>query len=245
MSMSSQSSIVHELDVSNVERDLNALLQRTGHKGARQTPVDIASITLPSTQITEAATAAAKKCLDQAIFNHSVRVYYISQILKHDHFPTWQVDNELLYTVCILHDMGCADEHQLHTPISFELHGALLARDIVKAAGGSELQACRVAEAINKHEGFPHRGYQYTLDACIEFSTTCDALGMLPNTLYTEKQIDDLATAYPRLGFNHRFRECMEREVRLKPGCFASTYITDDVLNGIQCNRVYAKHDKH
>ena len=104
--MSGSSSIVHELDVSYVERDLNALLQRTGHKGARGAPIDIASITLPCTQITEAATAAAKRCLDQAIFNHSARVYYISQILKHDHFPTWQVDNELLYIVCMLHDIA-------------------------------------------------------------------------------------------------------------------------------------------
>jgi cyanamide hydratase len=151
--MCGSSSIVHELDVSYVERDLNALLSRIGHprKPVVDKPLDIASIVLPSTPITEAATAAAKRMLDPALFNHSTRAYYISQILIHDHFPTWQVDNELLYTVCMLHDIGCSDQLQLNTRASFELHGAIVAHGIVKAAGGAEEQALSVAEAINKH----------------------------------------------------------------------------------------------
>jgi len=235
---------MYELDINYVERDVNALLQRINHKGKCRSPIDIASIIIPSTPITESATKTASSLLDKAIFNHSVRVYYLGQIFQHDHFPTWKVDNELLYAVSLLHDIALSDQLQLDTSISFELHGALLARDIVKEAGGTERQALMVAEAINKHEGFPHKGYQYTLDACIEFSTTLDALGLLPSVLYDEKQIDDLANKYPRLGFNNRFAECMEREVRLKPGCFASTYITDNILSGIRNNSIYTKHDQ-
>jgi len=234
--------MLHELDVSFVERDLNTLLHRIGHQRASN-PVDIASIVVPSTKLTSAASKHAKDLLDDAVFNHSVRIYYISQILRKDHFQQWKVEDETLYVAALMHDIALADSVQLNSQVSFEFQGGLIGRDLVLRNGGSEQVANQVFEAICKHEGMAHKGHQSVLDACLEFSTTLDVLGQVPDTLWAQKQIDDLATKLPRLGFNNRFAECMEREVNLKPTCFASTYITPTVLGWIRNNKIYSKYD--
>ncbi|CAF0900330.1 unnamed protein product [Adineta steineri] len=234
--------MIHELDISYVERDLNALLNRIGHRRANN-PVDIASIVVPSTKLTNAASKHAKDLLDDAIFNHSIRIYYISQMLRKDHFQRWKVNDETLYVAALMHDIALSDSIQLNSQVSFEFQGGLIGHDLVLANGGSEVVANQVFEAICKHEGMPHKGHQSVLDACLEFSTTLDVLGQVPDTLWAQKQIDDLATMLPRLGFSNRFAECMEREVKLKPTCFASTYITPTVLGWIRNNKIYSKHD--
>ncbi|CAF1045492.1 unnamed protein product [Adineta steineri] len=234
--------MIHELDISYVERDLNALLNRIGHQRAKN-PVDIASIVVPSTKLTNAASKHAKDLLDDAIFNHSIRIYYISQMLRKDHFQRWKVNDETLYVAALMHDIALSDSIQLNSQVSFEFQGGLIGHDLVLANGGSEVVANQVFEAICKHEGMPHKGHQSVLDACLEFSTTLDVLGQVPETLWAQKQIDDLAAMLPRLGFSNRFAECMEREVKLKPTCFASTYITPTVLGWIRNNKIYSKHD--
>ncbi|CAF1037595.1 unnamed protein product [Adineta steineri] len=234
--------MIHELDISYVERDLNALLNRIGHRRANN-PVDIASIVVPSTKLTNAASKHAKDLLDDAIFNHSIRIYYISQMLRKDHFQRWKVNDETLYVAALMHDIALSDSIQLNSQVSFEFQGGLIGHDLVLANGGSEVVANQVFEAICKHEGMPHKGHQSVLDACLEFSTTLDVLGQVPDTLWAQKQIDDLAAMLPRLGFSNRFAECMEREVKLKPTCFASTYITPTVLGWIRNNKIYSKHD--
>lgn len=128
----SVSSVVRELDVSVVERDINAYLARHPDlTGLTPGKISLAALPTPATVLAEQALAYSHSQLDPVMFNHSCRVYYIGMAMaQHLHQPSsssYKVDNEAYYLTSLFHDLGVGPKAQVNTRLSFEFQGAMLA----------------------------------------------------------------------------------------------------------------------
>jgi cyanamide hydratase len=132
----SVSSVVRELDVSVVERDITAYLARhPSLSGVNPARISLAALPTPSTPLAEQALAYSHSQLDTVMFNHSCRVYYIGMAMaQHLHQPpssSYLVDNEAYYLTSLFHDLGVGPAQQPNTRLSFEFQGALLAHRFI------------------------------------------------------------------------------------------------------------------
>jgi len=230
MSTSPVSPLVRELDISVVERDINAYLARHPNIPTTAKPVSLASIYTPSSSIAANALKHARSCLDDVMFNHSNRVYYIGMAMAKQHFPEWRVDSECYYLTALFHDLGVGHNRLTSTRLSFEFDGAIQAREFIlkqahlRADGHSHSEsdanplqnvADEVCEAIMRHTNFV-KGKMTTTAELIQLSTTLDVIGantrhLSPTTYY------DIVKLYPRLHFHEHFATLMEAEMQLKP----------------------------
>ena len=217
----SVSPLLRELDISVVERDVNAYLARHPSLSTRiPTHISLASLHTPSTPLATAALSFAHSQLDPTMFNHSSRVYYIGQAMaQHLGSPSptaYRVDDEAYYLTSLFHDLGCAPSHLHATRLSFEFHGALLAHQwITQHAPQSTALAAEVAEAITRHTNFV-QGCMTTTGQLIQLSTTLDVIGANA-ALIDRATYGDIERQWPRMGFNEHFAALMEEEMRVKP----------------------------
>jgi cyanamide hydratase len=223
MSVNIVSPILRELDVSVVERDLNAqMAAQSSLFSTKPRPISLASIPVPSTSLTTSALRYAHDSLDSTMFNHSNRVFFIGKAMhQHPALQHWHVDDEAYYLTSLLHDIGVGPGKQLSTRLSFEFHGAILARDFILQHGGDHAIADEVCEAIIRHTNFV-KGKLTTTSQLIQLSTTCDVIGS-NTTLIHSTTYSDIATKWPRLGFNQHFARLMEEEMVIKPWSHTTT----------------------
>jgi len=231
MSAHSVSPLVRELDISVVERDINAYLAHHPDIPTSAKPVSLASIYTPSSSIAGNALRHARDSLDDVMFNHSNRVYYIGMAMAQQHFPDWRVDTECFYLTSLFHDLGVGHNRQTSTRLSFEFDGAIQARDFIlrqahidngvthshTPAEANPLQnvADEVCEAIMRHTNFV-KGAMTTTAELIQLSTTLDVIGANTRHLSAETYAD-IITTYPRLNFHEHFAALMEAEMNIKP----------------------------
>jgi len=223
MSTTFDSPLIRELDISVVERDINAYLATHPHLHTPH-PISLASLPTPSTPLTEAALRFARSELDDIMFNHSNRVYYIGKAMVKEHFTDWHVDDECYYLTSLLHDLGVGPKNLQSTRLSFEFYGAIRAREfILQQPGGKQLQniADEVCEAIIRHTNFV-KGKMTSTAELIQLSTTLDVIGANQRHIALQTY-DEIAGSYPRLGFNQHFAQLMEREMTVKPWSHTTT----------------------
>jgi cyanamide hydratase len=227
MSKSTVSPLVRELDISVVERDINAYLAQHPNIPTSAQPISLASIYTPSSSIAANALKHARSHLDDVMFNHSNRVYYIGMAMAQQHFPEWRMDNECYYLTSLFHDLGVGHNRLTSTRLSFEFDGAIQARDFI--LGQAQLDpsysqtdrnplqnvADEVCEAIIRHTNFV-KGKMTTTAELIQLSTTLDVIGA--NTRHiSATTYNDIVKTYPRLDFHEHFAALMEAEMHLKP----------------------------
>ena len=102
-------------------------------------------------------TASARRAIEMAfanekesLANHSVRSYHFAMIASaHEDEPVSDDDTELIFFASILHDMGTTDAARGEP--RFDLQGADLAADFLRAEGFAEGRIDRVWEAIALH----------------------------------------------------------------------------------------------
>jgi HD superfamily phosphohydrolase YqeK len=80
---------------------------------------------VPPTEISKAAFELASSLLHPAILNHSIRVYLYARAIAASQNSVYHTDlakQDLLFTACILHDIGTTDTY--NGPNRFEVDGA-------------------------------------------------------------------------------------------------------------------------
>ena len=106
----------------------------------------------PDTDISKAAYAHAAGLLHPAILDHSIRVYlYANALAKHtlSKYFTNAHCRDLLLTACLFHDIGTTQKYDGSQ--RFEVEGADLAAEVLRAHGVPEADIDRVWEAIALH----------------------------------------------------------------------------------------------
>ncbi|CAI4971208.1 CFC_HP_G0078660.mRNA.1.CDS.1 [Saccharomyces cerevisiae] len=104
-----------------------------------------------------------------------------------DQFPAWDLDQEVLYVTCLLHDIATTDKNMRATKMSFEYYGGILSRELVfNATGGNQDYADAVTEAIIRHQDLTGTGYITTLGLILQIATTLDNVGSNTDLIHTK-----------------------------------------------------------
>ncbi|CAI6271452.1 unnamed protein product [Periconia digitata] len=107
---------------------------------------------VPSTPVGREAYSLAKSVLHPAILNHSIRVYLYARDIaaaRKSVYDTDPVKRDLLFTACILHDIGTADMY--NGKCRFEVEGADAAVALLSELGVDEQGKGEVWMAIALH----------------------------------------------------------------------------------------------
>eukprot|EP00252_Welwitschia_mirabilis_P013361 TRINITY_DN29429_c0_g1_i1.p1 TRINITY_DN29429_c0_g1~~TRINITY_DN29429_c0_g1_i1.p1 ORF type:complete len:268 (+),score=-24.32 TRINITY_DN29429_c0_g1_i1:37-804(+) len=226
-------------DINTVEKRVQEALALATEKPPP--PLSLASLPMPTTQVAEQTTRHAREWLEEELFQHSLRTYFLGAAvatgiqLGHD----W--DAELAYVASAMHDIGLCERAALQrSPLSFELHGGILAREfLLNECGASPAFADGVAEAICRHRDVITAGYRDVITegtasghspegALVIFGSHLDVYGGgdLARLICAET-VREVGDFYPRKGFAEHFKQCFLREVKLKRFSSAAGYITD------------------
>jgi HD superfamily phosphodiesterase len=123
--------------------------------GEHSTPLPAPDF-FPQTPTSKAAYALASSLLSREILNHSIRVYLYAKTLAQRSNSTYFTDptkHDLMFTACILHDIGTVSKYD--GPLRFEVEGADAAVALLKEQGVSDEQAHEAWIAIAIHSS-PH-----------------------------------------------------------------------------------------
>lgn len=73
----------------------------------------------PNSETARLVREYAAKELTAPVLNHSLRVFQYSVAIIRDQFPAWDLDQEVLYVTCLLHDIATTDQNMRATKMSF------------------------------------------------------------------------------------------------------------------------------
>jgi len=158
-------------------------------------------------------------------------------------FPDWHWDAESFYLACIFHDLGATPENLAATKLSFEWHGAFLARQFLLPSPGTATQdekdiADAVAEAICRHTNFIE-GMITTHGQMIQLGTLFDNAGTTPTWINPETA-RAIVKAYPRYEWTSCFGHAMKEEVRLKPWSHTTFFDVEGIWDKVASNPIAA-----
>jgi len=173
----------------------------------------VSGIEIPDSKLAHEATELVRQYESEMLFNHSVRVYLfgamkgIRQGLR--------FDRELLYIAALFHDMGLVDTYSTESK-RFEVDGADVAREFLKAHGVSETNADLVWEAIALHTtpGIPQ--YMRPEINLTNAGVLVDVVGIGYDE-YSSQQRDQVVGTFPRGNFKSEFIEIQTRSAMKKP----------------------------
>jgi len=246
MASSSEVALLKEMDdLNKLEKEVNQVLQ-CASKGTLTPPkaISLASLPLPQTPLTEKATAYAKSWLDSAVFLHSMRSYYLGTAIATVNFPHWHWDPEMFYLSSMLHDLGLTSVAMEQTPLSFEFHGGMLAREFLLREGAPARLSDRVAEAVFRHKDNICETFGHSPEnALLIFGTHLDVYGAF-NPLIHADTVQEVVNGFPRNNFGNEFADLLIQEVTVKRFCTAAGSVQDSgFLSKIRNNAVFAKYD--
>ncbi|KAH8598980.1 urea hydro-lyase cyanamide [Bisporella sp. PMI_857] len=221
--MSSQpNSAVEKYGWIAVPRDVSILLSKSANNGSAD-PIQVSSITVPSTPLSDAVHQYAQSRLPVETFNHSMRVYYYGVAILSHAFPTWSSPSflETYYLTCLLHDIGTTDENITTTLLSFEFQGGYLVLDLLKSLAAPVEQAESVAEAVIRHQDLGTTGTLSRVSALIQLATIFDNVGRNPE-LVARETIEGVVALFPRKHWSGCFAKTIRKELSLKPWAHTS-----------------------
>jgi len=239
-------SMLKELDdLNKLEKEVNQALQSASEGSLiPPKPISLASLPLPQSPLNEKATAYAKSWLDSDVFLHSMRSYYFGTAIATANFAHWNWDPQVFYLASVLHDLGLSSVAMEQTPLSFEFHGGLLARDFLLREGAPARVSDSVAEAIIRHtdniwETFGHSPE----NALLIFGTHLDVYGAF-NPLIHADTVQEVVNGFPRNNFCNVFADLFLQEVKIKRFCKAVERVQDSgFISKVRNNAVFAKYD--
>lgn len=226
----------------SVPIDLQKVLQGKKYIHA-PTSQTVAAIKLPDTPLAKAIRAYARKELTEPTFNHSTRVFYYGMAIMKDQFPSWDLDPEVYYVTCLLHDIGTTDQNLRATKMSFEFYGALIARDLIyEHSNGNKEFADAVYEAIARHQDLRTVGNITTLGLILQIATILDNVGHHTD-LIAESTIEDVNKSVPRHNWLNCFAQVVDAETQIKPWSHTTALGVTEFKNGILGNKAMAKFE--
>jgi cyanamide hydratase len=225
-----------------VPRDIQAILKGRPYVNV-PTPQTINSIKIPDSYVARAVQQYAKRELPEPVYNHSVRVFYYGSAIQKDQFPEWDLDPEVYYVTCLLHDIATTEKNMVATKMSFEFYGGLISRDLVlKETKGDQDYAEAVSEAIIRHQDLGTVGTITTLGLLLQLATILDNVG-LHTSLIDKSTIDSVNRGVPRHEWLSCFAKAIDNENSKKPWGHTSALGKEDFRNDVLGNKVMKKYE--
>jgi hypothetical protein len=161
------------------------------------TPISPPDI-VPKDTISQAAFAHAAKHLHPSILNHSIRVFLYAQAIAERENSEWAGSDRLplLFTACILHDIGTTSLY--NGPLRFEVEGADAATSFLKEQGVSEADAHEVWVAIAIHTSHHIAERISTLARLVRLGVSLDFKRPSALELTTPAEVEHLEARFPR-----------------------------------------------
>lgn len=178
----------------------------------RRRDIDPGQLVPPVTMLTRVATAHAETRLSAALLNHSRRTYVFGAALGI--LEGIDVDDELLYTAALLHDVGLPEG--AGDSIDFTVASAAVASQIADDVGLDATAAETVASAITLH----HSPGVSLADGPVAFLLSAGAALDVIGLRSWELPPSVLAAAvsqHPRAGFKHEFARAFRAEADRVP----------------------------
>ncbi|MFF0267100.1 HD domain-containing protein [Kribbella sp. NPDC004536] len=162
----------------------------------------------PSSMVAQRIDAYARSTLPDPLLQHSIRSWLWGCMLAE--VDRIEYDEERLYVAALLHDVGLADRPGPEAAC-FAVHGSRVAHRVVIDAGGTDLFADAVADAIAAHFNvevpLPWGPEAHLLHA----GTHLDVVGLRITEL-ARSTVADVHTRAPRDGFPDHFITAMREE---------------------------------
>lgn len=178
----------------------------------------------------------AQKELSPPVLNHSLRVFQYSVAIMKDHFSDWDLDLEVLFVTCLLHDIATTEKNMAATKMSFEFYGGLISGELVlEHTKGDRDYAEAVSEAIIRHQDLGPSGYITSLGLILQISTILDNVGK--NTEYIHADtLDAVNKKYSREGWLGCFAHAIDNENKHKPWGHTSALGVDEFRDLVLAN---------
>ncbi|MBF6413761.1 HD domain-containing protein [Nocardia cyriacigeorgica] len=178
------------------------------------------ALALPSTPIATAAQQLIDTALTAPVRNHSIRGFLFGRALAEGHGlrPGADYDEELMYLICALHDIGLGDIANGHQ--RFEVDGADYAAEFLERNGLTDGRVDMVWDAIAAHtSGFSDSPvYRRRRPAAIWIAV--DGIGIDigggPDDL-PPGYADQVHAVYPRLGGTRALTDVIEAQALADP----------------------------
>ncbi|KAF7506409.1 hypothetical protein GJ744_011763 [Endocarpon pusillum] len=206
----------------------------------------LGGVCLPLTPLVEAAYRYVHLHLSPTIINHTIRSAFFSLILREKLAQFSTVNPETVVTAILFHDLGWSSTPELVSKDKrFEVDGANVARDFVKAHHQSQTQSDEEWD----EERLKGLWYAIALHATPSFATHAPALTAItslaissdfvgPNIrfpgagnanvqLITPAEFKEIIHVYPRLGFKEEMREIICGLCRSKPQTTFDNFAAD------------------
>lgn len=111
---------------------------------------DLEGLLPPTTGLVTDSLAFADDVLDEEIFQHSWRTYYLGMLLGG--YRGLEIDREILFSAAILHDLGMAKDRPIHPcTCCFAVHGAERGKAHLISKGHDPAKARKIGDAIAFH----------------------------------------------------------------------------------------------
>lgn len=196
---------------------------------------------LPNGPFETAVLAYATEQLPQKTLYHSLRVYLYCLAIMKDQFPNWDLDTGVLFTTCLLHDIGTTDANMKATKMSFEFYGGLIARQWVMEESKDQDYAEAVSEAVIRHQDLGTTGYITSLGLLLQIGTILDNVGKHTHLIHDDT-LDYVNRKYSRDGWCQCFAHAIDKENAEKPWGHTSALGPDDFRNDVLANSVRYLH---
>jgi len=154
----------------------------------------VEGVAIPDSKLAREITEVVQDTVTPLLFHHSSRVYYFGALAgKHRGL---KFDPELLYAGAMFHDMGLTARHSSPNE-RFEVDGANVARDFLRAHGISETEIATVWTAIALHTtpGIPQ--HMHPVVALVTAGVEMDVLG-LAYPEYSDVEREAVVKRHPR-----------------------------------------------
>jgi len=217
-------------------------------------PFPVSSTAVPNTALAKRIQEYAKEKLSRQAFHHSMRVYHYGLAIARQNFPEWNLApgsklEETFFLCAMLHDIGTTDEARAATVMSFELHGGLIALDVLQhpPTGSPEAvapkpQAESVAESIVRHQDIEERGNVSTLTQLIQLATIFDNAGHFADYVHKDT-IEDVSAKFPREQWLNCFAATVKKEMSEKPWSTTTRLGTEDFPRMILSNELMKPYE--
>lgn len=187
------------------------LLLATG-RGARTGAVELDSLQLPDSELTQAALRLATERQSAAMLNHANRTFGFGlAIAEHRQIS---LDLELFWCACLLHDVEL--EHP-EPGRDFAAEGGLTAHDVLLEAGATPSDAEAIAETIVRHASPGIDPTDHPAAWAVSAGAQADIVAR-HRELLAPSFVDDLFRRHEDLGFGPILRDAWTAQAAACPG---------------------------
>lgn len=154
-----------------------------------------------------------------------------------DYFPDWDLDPEVVFVTCLLHDIATTDKNMEATKMSFEFYGGIISGELIlRNSNGNKFYAEAVSEAIIRHQDLGESGYITALGLVLQISTILDNVGLNSEYVHLDT-IDAINKEYTRDGWLGCFAKAIDNENKLKPWGHTSALGVDEFRDNVLANK--------